>query len=165
MKKNNPIKVTVINPPTKEQADKRIKELSAYLEKIWKKPQITKWIYPVITTSYKTLPKNIWFSCGRPHCDVCGWTEVSLLPLPVMANVECPSTFKTGFYRSCRKSLTICLKVYFDKDTFCIPTDGSHGGSIYVACRKTAARISYLKYWIFNFQNLRAANPFSSNNR
>jgi len=33
------IKVIVINSPTKEQADKRIKELAAYLEKIWTNPQ------------------------------------------------------------------------------------------------------------------------------
>jgi len=35
MNKNEPIKIIVVNPPTKEQEDKRIKELSAYLEKIW----------------------------------------------------------------------------------------------------------------------------------
>jgi len=38
---NDIIKVVVINPPTKEQADKRIKELAKYLEKIWKNPQRT----------------------------------------------------------------------------------------------------------------------------
>jgi hypothetical protein len=32
---NTPIKVIIINPPTKEQADKRIKELVAYLESVW----------------------------------------------------------------------------------------------------------------------------------
>ena len=26
------------------------------------------------------------FSCGRPHCDVCGWTEVSLSPGRVIAH-------------------------------------------------------------------------------
>ena len=35
------IKVILINPPTKEQAEKRIKELISYLEKNWKSPQNT----------------------------------------------------------------------------------------------------------------------------
>ena len=34
------IKVIVINKPTKKQAEKRIKELVSFLEKIWKNPQI-----------------------------------------------------------------------------------------------------------------------------
>lgn len=32
---NTDIKIININKPTKEQAEKRIKELSSYLEKIW----------------------------------------------------------------------------------------------------------------------------------
>jgi len=35
MKNKNDTQIIVINPPTKEQADKRIKELSDYLVKIW----------------------------------------------------------------------------------------------------------------------------------
>ena len=38
MKNNDnstPIQVIVVNPPTKEEADKRIKELAAYLGNIW----------------------------------------------------------------------------------------------------------------------------------
>jgi len=38
---DNSIKVIVINPPTKEQADTRIKELASFLEKIWKNLQDT----------------------------------------------------------------------------------------------------------------------------
>jgi len=30
-----PIKVIIVNPPTKEQAEKRIKELASFLEKVW----------------------------------------------------------------------------------------------------------------------------------
>jgi len=33
------IKVVITNPPTKEQAEERIKKLSAYLGQIWYKPQ------------------------------------------------------------------------------------------------------------------------------
>jgi len=33
------VKVVVINPPTKEEAEKRIKKLSEYLGQIWNKPQ------------------------------------------------------------------------------------------------------------------------------
>ena len=33
---NGTLKVVVVNPPTKEQVQKRIKELSSYLEKNWK---------------------------------------------------------------------------------------------------------------------------------
>ena len=40
-KNNNQLKVIVENPPTKEQAKKRIKELVSYLEKIWKNPSNT----------------------------------------------------------------------------------------------------------------------------
>jgi len=38
MKRDNeqPIKVVITNPPTKDQAEKRIKELVLYLEQIWK---------------------------------------------------------------------------------------------------------------------------------
>jgi len=36
------IKVVIINPPTKEQAEKRIKKLSDYLGKIWTNPQNAK---------------------------------------------------------------------------------------------------------------------------
>ena len=39
--KKTEIKIISVNPPTKEQADKRIKELTAYLEKIWLKPKNT----------------------------------------------------------------------------------------------------------------------------
>lgn len=35
MKPNNQIQVITTNPPTKEQAEERIKKLSEYLEKIW----------------------------------------------------------------------------------------------------------------------------------
>jgi len=38
---NGKIKVIVTNPPTKKQADKRIKELAKYLERIWKNPKST----------------------------------------------------------------------------------------------------------------------------
>ena len=43
MKKNksNEIKIVVLNPPTKKQADNRIKELVAYLGKVWNNPQNT----------------------------------------------------------------------------------------------------------------------------
>ena len=33
-----PIKVLIKNPPTKEQAEERIKKLSEYLGQIWNKP-------------------------------------------------------------------------------------------------------------------------------
>ena len=33
------------------------------------------------------------FSCGRPHCDVCGWTEVSLSPGRVIAHWRCHLPF------------------------------------------------------------------------
>ena len=36
LKGNTSVKVIIVNPPTKEQADKRIKELASYLEQIWK---------------------------------------------------------------------------------------------------------------------------------
>jgi hypothetical protein len=39
MEKSKPIekvKVVVVNPPTKEDAEKRVKKLSAYLSKTWK---------------------------------------------------------------------------------------------------------------------------------
>ena len=44
MEKNNnnndkSIKIIVVNPPTKEQADERIKKLSEYLGQIWNNPQ------------------------------------------------------------------------------------------------------------------------------
>ena len=34
------------------------------------------------------------FSCGRPHCDVCGWTEVSLYPETVIAHCSCHAAFR-----------------------------------------------------------------------
>ena len=36
--KENLIRIIVVNPPTKEQAEKRIKKLSEYLGRIWTKP-------------------------------------------------------------------------------------------------------------------------------
>jgi len=38
-KESDSIEIVIDNPPTKEEADKRIKELAKYLEKIWKNPQ------------------------------------------------------------------------------------------------------------------------------
>lgn len=40
-KDDRPIKVIVVNRPTKEQADKRIKELAKFLEKVWYNPPNT----------------------------------------------------------------------------------------------------------------------------
>jgi len=37
----NAIKVIIVNPPAKEQADTKVKELAAYLEKIWKNTRST----------------------------------------------------------------------------------------------------------------------------
>jgi len=34
----NSINVIVVNPPSKEKADKRIKKLSEHLGKVWNKP-------------------------------------------------------------------------------------------------------------------------------
>ena len=42
MKKDEPevpIKVIIVNQPTKKQAEQRVKELALYLEKVWKNPQ------------------------------------------------------------------------------------------------------------------------------
>ena len=36
------IRITTNNPPTKEQTDKRVKELVAFLEKIWHNPPNTR---------------------------------------------------------------------------------------------------------------------------
>ena len=38
--KSEPIKIIVINPPTKKEADKRLKMLSAYLSKTWKNAEL-----------------------------------------------------------------------------------------------------------------------------
>ena len=35
------IKIIVTNPPTQKDAENRIKELAAYLEKIWQNPDST----------------------------------------------------------------------------------------------------------------------------
>jgi len=37
----NSINVIVVNPPTKEQSDKRIKKLALYLESVWTNPKNT----------------------------------------------------------------------------------------------------------------------------
>jgi len=39
--KNDAIKVVIKNPPTKEQAEKRIKELALYLGRVWANPKST----------------------------------------------------------------------------------------------------------------------------
>jgi len=39
--KDNTIKVIVTNPPTKEQADNRQKELAVYLGQVWSNPKRT----------------------------------------------------------------------------------------------------------------------------
>ena len=38
-KDNNKIKVIIDNPPTKTQAEERIKKLSIHLSAVWNKPQ------------------------------------------------------------------------------------------------------------------------------
>jgi len=39
--KDSTIKVIVINPPTKEQGEKRQKELAVYLGQVWNNPKRT----------------------------------------------------------------------------------------------------------------------------
>jgi len=39
---HKPIKLVILNPPTKEQAEKRIKKLSEYLSKIWNQASSTR---------------------------------------------------------------------------------------------------------------------------